>query len=98
MGRNRKRKDRWQWGVQTPAQMRTKLARLIETMNVPEDIGVKKAYDITWLQCHLRENNPDHPFVEEAVKLCIALLVEYRRSGASIEMGSEGPAYKDTFE
>ena len=98
MGRNRKRNDRWQWGVQTPAQMRVKLANLIKTMDVPEGIGVKKANDITWLQCHLRDTNPGHPFVEQAVELCIALLLEYRRNGTSLKVGPTSPSYRDTFE
>ena len=98
MGRNRIRKDRWQWGIQTPAQMRTRLKSLLDSMEVPEDIGVKKPNDLTWLQCNLRETNDGHPFVDQAVDLCMKLLREYRRNSSTREPGSKGPAYKNTFD
>jgi len=99
VGRNRKRRDRWHWGVQTPAQMRIRLKSLLDGMIVPPEVGVKKPNDLTWLQCHLRENNEGHPFVEQAVDLCMKLLREYRRNSTSTpKVGPEGPAYKKTFD
>tara|TARA_R100000808_G_C2114451_1_gene127533 strand:- start:670 stop:954 length:285 start_codon:yes stop_codon:yes gene_type:complete len=94
MGRNRKRKDRFFWGQQTPAQMRTHLKSIVDTMTLSQEVDVKKPNDLTWLQCNLREQNEEHPFVEHALDLCIRLLKTYRRNS----LGSKGPAYKNTFE
>lgn len=99
MARNRKRRDRWHWGVQTPAQMRTRLQNLLSSMSKPEEIGVKKPNDIIWLQCNLREINEGHPFVEQAIDLCTKLLREHRRQSSSpAKAGHIGPAYKKTFD
>ena len=94
MGRNRKRDDRWQWGVQTPAQMRTRLKGMLKTMDVSREVNIKKPNDLTWLQCHLREQNKEHPFIDQAVSLCAMLLKNARRNS----LGSKDPSYRDTFE
>ena len=46
MGRNRKRKDRFFWGQQTPAQMRTQLKSIVDTMTLSQEVDVKKPNDL----------------------------------------------------
>jgi|TARA_R110002072_G_scaffold173431_3_gene328087 hypothetical protein len=90
----KKRRDTFFWGVKTPAQMRTRLKSMLETMEVSKEVDVKKPNDLTWLRCNLREQNKEHPFIDQAVSLCGMLLKTARRNS----LGSTDPSYRDTFE